>query len=151
MSGRPDLNELNWISGGDSENAQVINPILPLNHCAAHFGDRGWGNYFWNDLQGRVYVVDLTPEEVATAIKTDGLQESLSVFEAASLSWENQGVWQKLDDTYNRRTWRFYFDEELGFLLPTCRWQNRSIRFLTRWRIWPNDRSNPKLVRLYCL
>lgn len=93
---RPDLNELDWNSGGDSEDAQVINAVLPLTDCAAHFGDKGWGNYLWNDLQGRVYVVDQTPQQVATAIKTRGLQQSSSVFEAASLSWENQGVWQKL-------------------------------------------------------
>lgn len=66
-----------------------------LEDCAAHFGDRGWGNYLWNDLQGRVYVVDSTPEEIAARIERQGLSKALNVFEGASLTSENYGAWQK--------------------------------------------------------
>ncbi len=58
-----DLNELYWNDGSDAEDAQVINSVLSFEDCAAHFGDRGWGNYLWNDLQGRVYVVSPVPYE----------------------------------------------------------------------------------------
>ena len=53
---RRDLSQLYWINGDDAEDARVINAVLPFENCAAHFGDRDWGNYFWNDLQGRVYL-----------------------------------------------------------------------------------------------
>lgn len=92
---RSELNQLYWDNGNDKEDAQVFDAVLPFRSCAAHFGDRGWGNYFWNDLQGRVYVVDLTPEEVATAVETRGLNKSLSVFEDAELFSEHYGAWQK--------------------------------------------------------
>ena len=90
-----DLNELYWNDGSDAEDAQVINSVLPFENCAAHVGDRGWGNYLWNDLQGRVYVVDLTPEEIAARIEKRGLGTALNVFEGASLSSENYGMWRK--------------------------------------------------------
>ncbi|HEX6715604.1 MAG TPA: hypothetical protein VF088_00750 [Pyrinomonadaceae bacterium] len=93
---RQDLDQLSLNDGSDWEEAQVINAVLPFAQCAAHFGDKGWGNYLWDDLQGRVYFVDSTPKEIATMIKTRGLQESLTRFKDASLSWENYGVWQKL-------------------------------------------------------
>ena len=91
-----DLNELYWNDGRDAEDAQVINSVLSFEDCAAHVGDRGWGNYLWNDLQGRAYVVNLTPEEIAARIETRGLDKALSVFEGASLASENHGAWQKL-------------------------------------------------------
>lgn len=90
-----DLNELYWNDGSDAEDAQVINSVLAFEDCAAHFGDRGWGNYLWNDLQGRAYVVDSTPEEVAARIEKYGLDEALNAFEDASLTSEKHGVWQK--------------------------------------------------------
>lgn len=93
---KQELNWLYWNDGRDAEDAQVINAVLPFEDCAAHFGDKDWGNYFWNDLQGRVYVVDLSPEELATAIDTRGLNESLSVFEDASVVSGNYGSWRRL-------------------------------------------------------
>ncbi len=93
---RRDLNRLYWNDGGDAEDAQVINAVLPFEHCAAHFGSRDWGNHFWNDLQGRVYVVHFTQAELAEALKTNGLAEASSVFERAALSESNFRGWRKL-------------------------------------------------------
>ena len=90
-----DLNRLYWNDGGDVEDAQVINSVLPFEDCAAHVGDRDWGNHFWGDLQARVYVVDFTPEQVARRIEERGVDTALDVFEGAELSWEKQGEWQK--------------------------------------------------------
>lgn len=92
---RQDLNELYWNDGSDAEDAQVINSVLSFEDCAAHVGDRGWGNYLWNDLQGRVYVVELAPEEIAAIIEKRGLHKALYVFEDASLTSGNYGAWQK--------------------------------------------------------
>src|SRR4051794_37570627 len=47
-----DLNDLYWCDESDAEEAQVINSVLSFQDCAVHFGDKGWGNYIWNDLQG---------------------------------------------------------------------------------------------------
>lgn len=93
---RQDLSELYWHDGGDAEDAQVINAVLPFETCAAHVGNRGWGNYLWNDVQGRVYIVDFTPEEFAARVEKRGLTEGLSVFEDVSFTSEKHGAWQKL-------------------------------------------------------
>lgn len=90
-----DLNELSRHDGSDAEDAQVINSALPFENCAAHVGDKGWGDHLWNDLQGRVYVVDLTPGEIAASIEGRGLSRGLRVFEDALSSSENYGMWRK--------------------------------------------------------
>lgn len=90
-----DLNALYWNDGSDEEDAQVINSVLSFDNCAAHFGDRGWGNYMWNDLKGRVYIVNQTTEEVATRIEKQGLRKASSVFERASLKSDQYGLWQR--------------------------------------------------------
>lgn len=93
---RMDLAAVYWKNGGDEEDAQVINAALPFEDCAAHVGDRDWGNYFWNDLQVRVYVVDLTPEEITMRIKWRGLPQAQSVFEDAFIVHDDEGEWHKL-------------------------------------------------------
>lgn len=90
-----DLNELYWNDGSDVEEAQVINSVLSFENCAAHVGDRGWGNYLWNDLQGRVYITDLTPEEVAARVEKQGRDKASKVFERASVISGNHGKWEK--------------------------------------------------------
>ena len=90
-----DLNELYWNDGSDAEEARVINSVLSFENCAAHVGDRGWGNDLWNDLQGRVYVTDLTPEEVATRVEKQGRHEASKVFEGANVISGNHGNWKR--------------------------------------------------------
>jgi len=93
---RKDLDAIYWNNGGDEEDARVINAVLQFEDCAAHVGDRDWGNYFWNDLQARVYIVDLTPEEITMRIKWRGLPEAQSVFEDAFVVHDDDGEWHKL-------------------------------------------------------
>ena len=93
---RQELSYLYWNDDGDAEDAEVINSVLSFQDCAAHVGDRDWGNYLWNDLQSRVYIVDLTPEEIAARIQTRGVNKAFSVFEGASLMLGNHGAWHKL-------------------------------------------------------
>ena len=90
-----DLNELYWNDGSDAEDAEVINSVLSFEDCAAHVGDKGWGNYLWNDLQARIYVSDLTPEEITLRVEERGLGKALKVFEDASLTSASHGAWQK--------------------------------------------------------
>ncbi len=94
-----DLNEVNRIdrksNGFDQEDAQVINAVLPFENCAAHFGNKAWDNGLWNDLQGRIYVTDLTPEEIAYRIENNGLSTAQSVFEEAKLTSGNHESWTK--------------------------------------------------------
>ena len=91
-----ELNELYWHDGPDAEDVQVINSVLSFEDCVAHVGDSGWGNYRWNDLQARVYVVDFTPEEVAARVEQRALNKALSVFEDAAFTLEKHGEWQRL-------------------------------------------------------
>lgn len=93
-----ELNEVHRNNGYDEfdgEDAQVINSVISFENCAAHVGDKSWGNSLWNDLQARVYVVDIKPEEIAERIEKQGLKKALNVFEEASLTSENYGEWQK--------------------------------------------------------
>ena len=90
-----DLNDLYWNDGRDAEEAQVINAVLSFENCAAHIGDRGWGNYLWNDLQGRVYITDITPEVVAARVEKQGRDEASKVFELVSVISGNHGKWEK--------------------------------------------------------
>ena len=93
---RKDLTELYWNDGEDYEDAHVINAVLPFADCAAHVGDKDWGNYFWNDIQARVYIVDATPEEVEKKVSTHGLTEASNSFEGASVIKANHGEWRNL-------------------------------------------------------
>jgi hypothetical protein len=89
-----DLNYLSRNDGDDAEEAQVINSVLSFADCAAHMGDQAWGNSRWNDLQGRVYVTELTIEEIVARVESQGLAEASSVFEHASILSGNHEAWQ---------------------------------------------------------
>jgi hypothetical protein len=93
---RKELDRIFWKQGRDEEDAQVINAVLPFEDCAAHVGDRDWGNYFWNDLQARVYIVDLTPEEITKRIADGGLTKARSVFEGVLFRLGHSGDWHKV-------------------------------------------------------
>lgn len=93
-----DCNELNNVKteyggGFDYEDNQVINASIPFKDCAAHFGDKGWDNHLWNDLQGRVYMTDLTVSEISERIEKQGLNKAKNVFEKASVESKKYGDW----------------------------------------------------------
>lgn len=94
-----DLNEVDRIdreiNGFDSEDADVINAVLPFEDCVAHVGDRGWGNGLWNDLQARIYITNLTPQEIETSIENKGLKTAAANFEEASLKTDKYRSWTK--------------------------------------------------------
>lgn len=90
-----ELDYLYWHDGRDDEEAQVINSVLLFQDCAAHVGDKAWGNDLWNDLQGRVYITDLTPSQVAARIEKEGLTGASKVFESASVNAGKDGDWHR--------------------------------------------------------
>jgi hypothetical protein len=92
---RQELNYLYRNDGRDAEDGQVINSVLPFEYCAAHVGSKDWGNDFWNDLQSRVYVVELSAEEIDAKVGQRGLATAKTVFESASLSSGEFGMWQR--------------------------------------------------------
>ncbi len=117
-----DLNELesfdfNHPLDFDKEVAQVMRSALPFENCAAHVGSMSWGNSNWNDLQARIFVVDLTPEEVAVRVENQGLAKASEVFERASVKSGNRGKWQmRTLDILDAPSWSdFMLGEGLDF------------------------------------
>lgn len=95
-----DLNELehydfNHPLGFDKEYAEVMRSALPFENCAAHLGSKSWGNGNTNDLQTRVFVVDLNSQEITEKIKNQGLSKAQSVFDKAKLTTESYKIWEK--------------------------------------------------------
>ena len=78
----------------DEEDGQVMDAVIPFENCAANFGDKGWGNGNWNDIQGRVYVTNLTLNEVGEKIEKNGFNKASSVFEKASVKNSEYNDWQ---------------------------------------------------------
>ncbi len=125
-----DLNELYWNDGGDVEEAQVLNSVLPFENCAAHVGDRGWGNYLWNDLQDRVYITDLTPGEVTARVEKQGRDEASKLFEGADVISGNHGKWEKRTlDILDAPSWSdFMLGKNLDFYYR--RFGNKTVVFV---------------------
>jgi len=69
----------------NEEDGQVMDAVIPFEYCAAHFGSKNWGISNVDHLQGRVYVTNLTLDEVSKRIERDGLNKATSIFEKASL------------------------------------------------------------------
>jgi len=147
-----DLNDLYWNEGSDAEEAQVINSVLPFQDCAAHFGDRGWGNYLWNDLQGRLYVVDTPPNELKAAIDRYGLPKAQSNFEGVKIIDGTHGSWSlRTLDILDAPSWSdFMYSKRLDFyyqrfgdktavivFLHTDKFENEINLILDSFR-WPN-------------
>jgi hypothetical protein len=78
----------------DEESGQVLDAVIPFENCAANFGDKGWGNANWNDIQGRVYVTNLTSNEVGEKIEKNGFNKASNVFEKASVKSSKYSDWQ---------------------------------------------------------
>lgn len=95
-----DLNELNnfdynHLHGFDIKYAQVMRSTLPFENCASHLGSKSWGNGNTNDLQTRVFVVNLSSQKVAEKIKNQGLNKARSIFDEVKLVSENYETWEK--------------------------------------------------------
>lgn len=78
----------------DEEDGQVMDAVIPFKDCAAHIGDKGWDNGLWNDIQGRVYITNLTLDEISQTIERNGLYKASSVFEDAKIESSKYGDWE---------------------------------------------------------
>jgi hypothetical protein len=116
-----DLNEVNRIDrkpyGFDTEDAEVINAVLPFEDCVAHVGDRGWGNSLWNDLQARIYITQLRPEEIVRRLETAGLRTAQSNFEDASFEVSKYKEWSKFTFKILDAPTHFILYKRLAFFL----------------------------------
>lgn len=86
--------ETEYGGGFDDEDNQILNAAIPFKDCGAHFGDKGWDNHLWNDLQGRVYITTLSEGEIAKRIEINGLEKASKVFEEASVKTSENNGWQ---------------------------------------------------------
>jgi hypothetical protein len=156
---RQDLNELDKIdheiNGQDSDEAEVISAVLPFSECVAHVGDKGWGNYLWSDLRGRVYITDLSPDEITAAVENKGLSKAEKLFTSVKLmapgkngpwkktsldiidfpQWSDFMLGERLDfyaRTFDQKTVVFVFlhtdhyEDEINFLLNSFDWRDES-------------------------
>ena len=97
--------------------SRVMNSVLPFSDCAVHAGERGWGNGTVSD-QARVYVLEMTPDEVATRIERDGLATSARAFDKAVFTAGSFGDWKHFTINY--------------FYAPTHAFMFRDIDFYFR-------------------
>lgn len=127
-----DLNEVNLIdrksNGFDQEDAQVINSIMPFEDCAAHFGDKSWDNWLWNDLQGRIYITDLTPKEIEEKVEIQGLNTAKDVFEEAKLFSDNYEAWRIKSLKITDAPTHFILMKRLNFYYR--RFDNKTVVFV---------------------
>lgn len=65
----------------DTEYGKVVNSALPFDNCAAHVGGEGWGrdSVSGNDVQLRVYLTALRPQQVLTRIHGPALATARNV------------------------------------------------------------------------
>lgn len=101
-------------------------------------------------MQGRVYIIDLTPEEIAARVEKQGLDKASKVFERASVksgkhenwgkrtldildapSWSDFGLTENLDfyyRSYGNKTVVVVFlhadgfEEEISLILDSFKW-----------------------------
>jgi hypothetical protein len=93
------LGEGQW----DYEYGEVVNSVLPFEHCAAHVGGEGWGNegVSFGDLQMRVYVTNLSSKEVLKRISGPALATAKRLSRQVQSSVGSEGPWQKATIQYS--------------------------------------------------
>ncbi len=97
----------------NEEDGQVMDAVIPFRYCAAHFGSKNWGIGNVDHLQGRVYVTNLTLDEVGRKIEKNGLNKATSIFEKATLKDSTEyNNWQyKSLDILEAPTHTLFFKE----------------------------------------
>jgi hypothetical protein len=87
----------------DKEYAEIVNSVLPFSKCAAHVGDEGWGAQAvsWIDLQVRVYIVDMTPEQVVSKASKEGVAIASKRSKDVSMTASKQKEWRRATVSYS--------------------------------------------------
>ena len=89
----------------DKEFAMITNTILPFNECVAHAGAEGWGSkgLGFADLQIRVYVMEIMPEEIEKIAYSKGYSIVSTITESpANIKVEQAGLWKRIVFEYSR-------------------------------------------------
>src|SRR5262249_4905317 len=79
---RAELEKVRVVSGErDAEYAAVVNSVFPFENCVAHLAQEWWGSQGcgYSDLQMRVYVVEMSPEEIQQKVLTAGFETASKV------------------------------------------------------------------------
>jgi hypothetical protein len=94
----------------DTEYAEVVNAVLPFEHCAAHVGGEDWGaeGVSFGDLQLRVYVTELTTGEISHRVSQEGWKAAQKIAaeeggmagSEAHLTNSTVGEWQRAQLEY---------------------------------------------------
>jgi hypothetical protein len=87
-----------------TEYAKVVNSVLPFRDCVAHVGGDGWGleGGSYAAVHLRVYVTDMTQDDIKKRVSMQGLNAARKVNPQASLApAKEQSGWQGLSLTYN--------------------------------------------------
>jgi hypothetical protein len=125
---REELDEAYRNAGGDEEYERVMDSVLPFEKCAAHVGDKDWGNYLWNDLQARMYVVESSPEEIADRVTRQGLDKATNTFTEASLLLGGYGKWERRTLRVTQASSDFILSSDMDFYYRT--FGNRTVVFV---------------------
>lgn len=86
----------------DNEYADIINALLPFNNCVAHVGAEGWGpnGYSFSDVQMRVYLVDLSPNQISQRVARHGPSRALRFAKKAAVTCASFDHWQRVTLSY---------------------------------------------------
>ncbi|MEX0676472.1 MAG: hypothetical protein WD063_05320 [Pirellulales bacterium] len=87
----------------DKEYAEIVNALLPFGACLAHLGGDGWGpnSSSYHDVQMRVYLVELTPQQIAKRMTENGPRLASGFSKKVSLSRSEFDNWQRLTLRYD--------------------------------------------------
>lgn len=117
----------------DDENAAVMDAVIPFDRCAAHFGSKGWNNGLWNDLQGRVYITELSAQSFAVRAREHGLDVAKKLFESAELVSVPFRGWQQHSLNIVDAPTHFILHKEINFYYKRFRDKGVVFVFVTAW------------------
>ena len=86
----------------DTEYAQVVNAMLPFDACILHAGGSGWGREgtSYVDVQMRVYLVGMTPDQVVERVVTAGDKEASKIAKTTVQRRADFDGWQRATLSY---------------------------------------------------
>jgi hypothetical protein len=112
----------NAIGEWDREFSAVADSVLPLMQVVLHVGAEPWGaaSSCYGDLQARVYVVDLSVDEVTRRVKDTGTSTARRFFEATASIADSSGWriarlrWDAFYHDYGSTTHMDYYIRNYG-------------------------------------
>lgn len=100
---RAELDAVRTATGDwDAEYAQVLEAALPFTACVFQGGGDGWGRQSnsYLDVQMRVYLPEMTPQQVRERVTTAGLVAAREFSDQAAARQAEFGDWQRTTLSY---------------------------------------------------